>query len=115
MISLRYEDQAIFARQFAHKSLHLMRVAEFVISAMNEKFWFGATPEISEIRTVYRHTYSDELSNARILATDAQSDPAAKAESSEKQGSMGELRNEIIDGSLNVALLPAALVVRACA
>lgn len=109
------ENEAVFAGEGFHEGFDGWGVAELIALAVKEELGLGAGLEVGEIGIVDGSAEADKLGDTRIFAADAQTDPAAKAESGEEKRQAGKFAGEKVECGANVIALAAAAIVLAFA
>ena len=119
MIGARHDDErgrsANFFRQRVQQGLQGHWRAELIVFSLDKKARLAAGGQEGEIGIGNGRAQTDEFGDARIGASGAQSHAATKTEAGDEQRESGKLGGQEIESRAEVALLPAAVIVRALA
>jgi hypothetical protein len=111
MIDSLNHYKLILARYRGNEPFDLLDSPVFVLASMHKQLGFRALSQERKVRAVDGNTQPYQVSNARIFAPDAHTDPRAKAEPRKQQRHPGNFCSKKIKRGANVVLLALAAIV----
>ena len=107
--------EAFGFRKRREERLDIRARAELIIAALDDEFWFRAIAQESKVRVIHGNSQTDQVRDALVHATHAQSHQRAKAEPREQNRPLRKFRRKIIECGAHVVLFADAAIVRSFA